>query len=122
VRLLVDANLSPRVARRLGAAGHDAVHVAEVGLLAATDLEIATYAATEQRVIATSDSDFGSILARTGERSPSIVLLRHHNDATPERHIELIETALSAAAAELAEGAIVTISRARLRVRRLPIT
>lgn len=121
MRLLVDANLPPRVARRLGAAGHDAVHVAEVDLLAATDIEITTYAAAEQRIIVTSDSDFGSILARTGQRSPSIVLLRHHNGATPERQFELIETALSAAAGELTEGAIVTISRARLRVRRLPI-
>ena len=118
MRLLVDANLPPRVAHRLAAAGHEAVHVAEVELLTATDTEITTYAATEQRVIITSDSDFGSILARTGGHSPSIVLLRHHNDSTPERQLELIE---ASAATDLAEGAIVTISRARLRVRRLPI-
>jgi predicted nuclease of predicted toxin-antitoxin system len=72
--------------------------------------------------VVTSDSDFGSILARTGDRSPSVVLLRHHNDATSERQLELIETSLEAAAHELAEGAIVTVSRGRIRSRRLPIT
>jgi hypothetical protein len=33
LRLLIDANLSPRVAARLCAAGHDAVHMADCGLL-----------------------------------------------------------------------------------------
>ena len=121
MRLLVDANLSPRVARHLHDAGHDAIHVAEVGLLTAPDLAIAAYAAADARVIITSDADFGSILARTRGHAPSVVLLRHHNDMTPERQTQLVETALAAASVDLGEGAIVTISRERLRVRRLPI-
>jgi predicted nuclease of predicted toxin-antitoxin system len=119
--LLVDANLSPRIAARLVDAAHDAIHVAEVRLLSASDTEITAYAAAENRIVVTSDSDFGSILARSGERFPSVVLLRHHNDATPDHQLELIENALSAAADELGKGAIVTISRGRLRARRLPI-
>lgn len=121
MRLLVDANLSPRIAARLVDASHDAIHVADVDLLSASDMEITTYAAAENRIVISSDSDFGSILARSGDRFPSVVLLRHHNDATPDRQLELIETALRAAADELTEGAIVTISRGRLRARRLPI-
>lgn len=35
MRLLVDANLSPRVARRLAEAGHDVVHVFNIGLTSA---------------------------------------------------------------------------------------
>lgn len=37
MRLLVDANLSPRVAAQLSSAGFEAVHVADVGLLTASD-------------------------------------------------------------------------------------
>jgi predicted nuclease of predicted toxin-antitoxin system len=40
VRFVVDANLSPRVSGHLCKGGHDAVHVAEVGLLAASDADI----------------------------------------------------------------------------------
>jgi predicted nuclease of predicted toxin-antitoxin system len=36
VRLLLDANLSPEVARRLKVAGHDAIHVVEIGLVTAS--------------------------------------------------------------------------------------
>ncbi|MBW3668483.1 MAG: DUF5615 family PIN-like protein [Actinobacteria bacterium] len=37
VRFVIDANLSPVVAEGLRAGGHDAVHVADVGLLTASD-------------------------------------------------------------------------------------
>ena len=40
MRLLLDANLSPRLIGVLAEAGYKAVHVAEVGLLAASDAEI----------------------------------------------------------------------------------
>jgi len=36
MRLLVDENLSPRVARLLREAGHDAAHVVEIGLATPT--------------------------------------------------------------------------------------
>jgi predicted nuclease of predicted toxin-antitoxin system len=40
MRLLIDENLSPRVARLLRQAGHDVVHVTEVGLGNTQDAEI----------------------------------------------------------------------------------
>jgi uncharacterized protein DUF5615 len=45
VRLLIDANLSPRVAVALGKAGLESVHVCDVGLLTAPDRSILDYAA-----------------------------------------------------------------------------
>jgi predicted nuclease of predicted toxin-antitoxin system len=47
VRLLLDANLSPDVARRLTDAGHEAVHVVEIGLVTAADPEIMRAAVEE---------------------------------------------------------------------------
>jgi predicted nuclease of predicted toxin-antitoxin system len=121
VRFLVDANLSPRVAKALGDLGHDAIHVVDAGLLSESDTTIAEFATNDARIIVTSDSDFGTILARTGGNGPSVILLRHLNDASPPRQVELIEVAIASGADALATGAIVTMSRGRLRVRNLPI-
>jgi predicted nuclease of predicted toxin-antitoxin system len=45
VRLLIDANLSPKVAAALRKAGLESVHVGDVGLLTAPDRAILDYAA-----------------------------------------------------------------------------
>lgn len=55
MRLLFDANLSPEVARRLGDAGHDAIHVVGIGLLTASDPEIMQAAAEADRILVTAD-------------------------------------------------------------------
>jgi predicted nuclease of predicted toxin-antitoxin system len=62
VRFLVDANLSPRVAELLNAAGHDAIAVREVGLRDAPDNEILDHARADDRVVISHDTDFGSLL------------------------------------------------------------
>ena len=40
MRFLIDQALSPALATELGRAGHDAVHVRELGMQAASDEEI----------------------------------------------------------------------------------
>jgi predicted nuclease of predicted toxin-antitoxin system len=45
VRLLIDANLSPKVAAALRKVGLESVHVGDVGLLTAPDRGILDYAA-----------------------------------------------------------------------------
>jgi Domain of unknown function (DUF5615) len=51
VRLLIDANLSPKVAAALRKAGLESVHVGDVGLLTAPDRDILDYAAANALVI-----------------------------------------------------------------------
>jgi predicted nuclease of predicted toxin-antitoxin system len=122
VRLLIDANLSPKVTRALSKSGLDAVHVGDVGLLTAPDRSILDYAAANNLVIVSADSDFGEMLAaRRGATRPSVVLLRSADRLTPDDQAVLLATNLPAVADDLETGAIVTIARGRMRVRSLPI-
>ena len=83
MRLLIDANLSPRVAAGLRSAGLDARHVADAGLVTAADEAILEHAAANDLVIISADSDFGELLAASpGATSPSVVLLRSADHLT----------------------------------------
>ena len=81
VKFLIDQNLSPEVAARLIAAGHDAVHTRDTGLQRASDEAVLDVAAREERVLVSADTDFGLLLARSGASSPSFILLRREANA-----------------------------------------
>lgn len=76
MRFIVDANISPRLASLLSYAGHDAVAVRTVGLGAASDEEILNYAAEQNRVVVSHDTDFGTLLALRQLAKPSFLLIR----------------------------------------------
>lgn len=57
MRFLVDAQLPPALARWLIEKGHEAQHVGDTGLQAASDGAIWDYAAREGAVIVTKDED-----------------------------------------------------------------
>lgn len=122
MKLLLDANLSPRVGRLLKEAGHDAIHVADIGLLTATDPVILRAAAKEERILLTADSDFGALLALGSLASPSVLLLRSADHLRPSEQAGLIAANLPQIAEDLEKGAIVSLTRDRLRIRELPIS
>ena len=76
MRFLIDNNPSPVLADELKTAGHDAVHVRDYGLQAATDQVVLAQARGESRVLISADTDFGTLLAREGADRPSIMLIR----------------------------------------------
>lgn len=121
MKLLLDANLSPEIARLLKEAEHDAIHVSEIGLLSAPDPEIMEAAAQEGRILLTADADFGALLALGSRATPSVVLLRSADHLRPAEQAELLIANLPPISDDLEKGAIASLTRDRLRVRELPI-
>lgn len=77
MRFLVDAQLPPALARIIGELGHDGIHVADVGLIAASDSTIWEQAISLDAIIITKDQDFAQRRARVD--GPVIVWLRLGN-------------------------------------------
>jgi predicted nuclease of predicted toxin-antitoxin system len=121
MRLLLDANLSATLAVTLTKAGHDTNHVADVGLLHASDDAIFDYAAEHGQVVVTADTDFPIMLALRRVAAPSVVLLRHVTELPRQEHGALLIANLPQVRDELDRGAIVSLSPTRLAVRTLPI-
>ena len=80
MRFIVDAQLPPALARYLSSLGDDAEHVFDLGMDAAEDSVIWTYAHNVGAVIITKDEDF-SIRATVVGRKPVIVWNRVGNSS-----------------------------------------
>ena len=63
MKFLIDNALSPLIARELSANGHDAIHVRDIGLAKADDEIILARAKSEDRIIVSADTDFGTLIA-----------------------------------------------------------
>ena len=122
MKLLVDNALSPALAEFLRKAGHEAVHVRDIGLHHAADEDIFERAASEDFVLVTADTDFGTLLARRSTSKPSLILFRGEGSRKPEALAALMLSNLTQLTEALATGCIVTFEPARLRVRPLPIS
>jgi predicted nuclease of predicted toxin-antitoxin system len=122
MRLHVDENLSARIAARLGAAGHDAVHVTSVGLGSTDDAVILDAASESSQVVLTADADFSTMLALQNRSQPSVLMLRSSDHLTPDEQADLILRTLEQVGSELDDGAVASVSPERIRIRTLPIS
>jgi predicted nuclease of predicted toxin-antitoxin system len=120
LKLLIDESLSARVATLLVVAGHDAIHLGELGLLGAPDTDVMAAARRDQRSVISVDTDFGELLAIGNHADPSVVLLRR-TPHRPQDQAALLITALPLLEEDLRIGAVVVLTPDRARVRHLPI-
>jgi predicted nuclease of predicted toxin-antitoxin system len=121
MKFLIDNALSQVVAHELRRGGHDALHVRDYGLQAASDEEIFERARNEDRIIVSADTDFGTLLASNQARRPSLVLFRQQQDRRPQRQVAVLLANLPAIGDALQQGAVVVFEDTRVRVRPLPI-
>lgn len=121
MRLLLDNNLSARMAERLEAQGWNVVHVRDLGLQAARDEVVLQAAADEGRVLVSADTDFGQLLSRSRAAVPSVVLVRRVVGRRVEELADLLLAQLPALEPDLGAGCIVVIGEDSIRVRSLPL-
>lgn len=122
MRLLLDNNLPPRLATLLQDAGHDTEHVRDHGMQAAGDQDVLGLARQQRRTLISADTDFGTLLARTGADAPSIILIRRATPRRAEQLAALLLANLEQVAEDLLAGDVVVVTDVDLRIRRLPIS
>lgn len=83
MRLLVDAQLPPALARWLADQGHEADHVADLGMTESPDTVIWTRAQKNGSILITKDEDFVILRTRRTE-GPQIVWIRKGNVSRKE--------------------------------------
>lgn len=83
MKLLFDENLSEGLIERLGDLFPDSTHVRRVGLQSALDTEVWKYAAANQLIIVSKDSDIHDLSLLYGE-PPKVIWIRTGNCSTRE--------------------------------------
>ena len=121
MKLLIDMNLSPRWVSLLADAGFEAAHWSKLGKNNAPDTEIMAFAKANAYVVLTHDLDFSAILATAHAEKPSVVQIRA-DDLSPDVIGKPVIAALRQTAAELEQGALLTVDPNRPRLRLLPFS
>ncbi len=120
MKLLLDQGLPLSTAQLLRDIGVDTIHVAEIGLSTAEDTEIIQKAVEEDRVVATLDADFHTILALNEAIVPSVIRIRIER-LRAQALTQLLLRVINECEEELQQGAAVTVEPNRIRIRLLPL-
>ena len=122
MKILIDMNLSPLLGRRFEKRNIKAIHWQDIGEVNASDTVLFEYACQNGFVVFTHDLDFGTLLANSGARSPSLLQLRTQ-DVSPKGLGSKLDAVLrqKEAVSLLEQGALVTVGEKRHRMRILPL-
>ena len=120
MKFLIDNNLSPLLAEFLKAAGHDAVHLRDLGMQAAPDPAVLQRALVDERVLVSADTDFGGLLPRSRATGPSVLLIRRLAGRRAAEQSAIILANLDQIAEDLTAGAGTTARAAKFDNKGMP--
>lgn len=120
MKFLADMGISPATVRFLRSLGYDAVHLVEEGLFRLSDADILQKACHEGRVLLTSDLGFGELMVSARASMPSVIIFRL-SDMRPQSVNAHLLALLEQFSQELGQGAIISVTERRARVRVLPV-
>jgi predicted nuclease of predicted toxin-antitoxin system len=115
MRFLVDSCVSSSVCAFLRKAGHDVVWVPDEFSGDPGDEAIIDKANQERSILVTGDKDFGEWIFLRGKPQPPLVRLVA---MAPINQVRVLDSILKVHADDLRDGALITASQNRLRVRR----
>jgi hypothetical protein len=115
MRIKLDENLGMRGAHLFRAAGHDVVTVADQGLCAAADRQIAAVCQSEHRCLVTLDLDFGNPLRFKPWNYSGIAVLRLPPKATDADVWQACATLIAGLKDESVVGKLWIVQRGRIR-------
>lgn len=120
MKFLLDENIPPSLANLLKNIGFEARHVNEIGYNNTPDFKISDFAATSGEIIITHDTDFGTILALTGNARPSVLLFRWQA-ISAQIVFQFLEEYLPQFTENLSAVALVVVDEKKIRIRELPL-
>ncbi len=120
MNFLLNMNMDRDMTAQLKKRGHVCRHVGDMGMSRAKDIEIVAEAKRTNEVILTHDLDYGHLLAFSGDKAPSVIILRVRDLRTNEI-MSRLDAVWKDVESALMEGAIVSLSDKSLRIRTLPI-
>lgn len=120
MKILVDMNLSPDWNAAFARENIESVHWSTVGDPRAEDIEIMEYARANAYVVFTHDLDFGTLLALTQEKNPSVIQVRTQN-ILPSHLANTVIAVLRANEETLEQGALIVVDEGKSRIRILPL-
>lgn len=120
MKFVIDMNLSPKWVSYFVEAGYHAVHWENIGRIDDEDSTIMQWARLNGHIVFTHDLDFGSMLAATNARSPSVIQIRVQ-DVSPESLSPLLFEIIEKYRQQLIHGSLVIVDKRKQRVRLLPL-
>jgi predicted nuclease of predicted toxin-antitoxin system len=105
MKFVVDECTGPTVAAWLGQQGHDVVSIYDVAR-GAEDDDVLHRAFTDERILITSDKDFGELISREKRPHHGVVLLRLVNPS-PTRQIQALDELIKNHAGSLPDHFVV---------------
>ncbi|MBE0448503.1 MAG: DUF5615 family PIN-like protein [Actinobacteria bacterium] len=115
-KFLLDAGVPRSIQQFLESQGYSVTHVADIGLISATDQEIYQHAKGGRFVLITRDKDFGSMLDYPAG-DVGVIIIRDLNLSAPEIS-DLFKDAWAKIAEEKLTGSLITIDRNKVRIRK----